>query len=251
MENIKLIDVNLENILEYPIKCFINPKNPGYIKKLDWYKKNILKGLKIKLLYYEKKHIGFIEYIPGKYAWRAVSAKDYLFIHCIWISPNKFKQKGYGSLLVNECIKDAETKGKLGVSVVTSYDSFMAEKHLFLKNNFKLIQEDGKFQLLVKTLKKGKLPKINDYKNQLKEYKGLNIVYSDQCPWVARSIIDLKNTAKEYGIKLKIKKIETTVQAQNAPSIYSVFSLIYNGKLIVDHYISNTRFKNIIKQIIK
>lgn len=33
-----------------------------------------------------------------------------------------------------------------------------------------------------------------------------------------------------------------------APSIYATFNLINNGKLLADHYISLTRFNNIIKK---
>jgi hypothetical protein len=48
---------------------------------------------------------GFIEYTNGENAWRAVSATGYLFIHCIWMNPNNVKQKGYGSILVKDCLK--------------------------------------------------------------------------------------------------------------------------------------------------
>jgi ribosomal protein S18 acetylase RimI-like enzyme len=120
MPDVVIIDVDENNISQYPPKCFLNPKNEGYQIKLEWLKKRFSEGLKIKLLYLETKCIGFIEYVPGEYAWRAVDAKGYMFIHCIWISPNKHKEKGYGSLLVKECIKDAKKEGKYGVAVVTS-----------------------------------------------------------------------------------------------------------------------------------
>ena len=113
----EIISLNSENVSKYPPVCFLNPKNEGYLIKLDWLKARFSEGLKIKQLYLEKesKCIGFIEYIPGEYAWRGVDAKGYMFIHCIWISPNKYKEKGYGSLLVKECIKDAKEEGKYGV----------------------------------------------------------------------------------------------------------------------------------------
>jgi hypothetical protein len=91
------------------------------------------------------------------------------------------------------------------------------------------------------------LPKFKDYKKQLEKYKGWHIVYSNQCPWVARFINELdKKIADE--LKLKITELKTAKQAQDAPSIYSVFNFIHDGKLSADHYISNTRFNNIIKK---
>ncbi len=246
---IKIISVNSENISEYQPVCFLNPKNDGYLKKLKWLKEPFSKGLITKLLYLENegKCNGFIEYIPGEHAWRAVDAKGYMFIHCIWISPNKYKEKGYGSLLVKECFKDAKKEGKYGVAVVTSEGPFMTGKALFLKNGFNSVAKDKpSYELMVKTIKSGPLPKFRDWEKQLSQYRGLNIIYTNQCPWVARSIKEISDIAKKKGFKLKIVELENARQAQDAPSIYTAFNLIYNGKLLVDHYISSRRFLNII-----
>jgi hypothetical protein len=247
----KIISVNSDNISEYKPVCFLNPKNEGYLKKLEWLKKRFSEGLIIKLLYLEneKKCNGFIEYIPGEYAWRAVDAKGYMFIHCIWISPNKYKEKGNGSLLIKECLKDAEKQSKYGVAVVTSEGPFMAGKTLFLKNSFKSVAKaKPSYELMIKTIKSGSLPKFRDWEKQLSQYKGLNIIYANQCPWVARSIKELSEIAKKKDLKLKIVELENSRQAQDAPSVYTAFNLIYNGKLLVDHYISSKRFLNIIEK---
>jgi ribosomal protein S18 acetylase RimI-like enzyme len=248
---IKIISVNLENISEYQPVCFLNPKNEGYLRKLEWLKKRFSKGLTIKLLYLEneRKCNGFIEYIPGEYAWRAVDAKGYMFIHCIWISPNKHKEKGYGSLLVKECLKDAKKEGKHGVAVVTSEGPFMAGKALFLKNGFKSVAKaKPSYELMIKTIRSGPLPKFRDWEKQLSQYKGLTIIYANQCPWVSRSIKELSEIAKKKDLKLKIVELENASQAQDTPSVYAAFNLIYNGKLLVDHYISSKRFLNIIEK---
>jgi len=50
---------------------------------------------------------------------------------------------------------------------------------------------------------------------------------------------------------LRFTELKNAKQAQNAPSIYATFNLIYDGKLIVDHYISQRRFQNIIDKIKK
>ena len=254
MSDVEVIDTNKENISEYPAKCFLNPNNIGYKIKLDWIIENLSNGLKIKQLYSktEKKCIGFIEYVSGENAWRAIDANGYMFIHCIWISPNKYKNKGYGSLLINECVNDAKDNGNYGVAVIVSDGPFMASKDLYLKNDFKSISfVEPSYDLMVKILKKGPLPKFKDWESKLKNYQGLNIVYSNQCPWVARSIEELTDTAKKEGLKLQITELKNANQVQNGSSIYGTFNLIYNGKLLADHYISNRRFQNIIKKNIK
>ena len=214
-------------------------------------KENFSKGLIIKLLYLEneKKCNGFIEYIPGEYTYRAVDAKGYMFIHCIWISPNKYKEKGYGSLLVEECLRDARKEDRNGVAVVTSEGTFMAGRDLFLRNNFKSVAKaKPSYELMIKTIKNGPLPKFRDWEEQLSGYKGLNIVFSNQCPWVARSIKELSKIARKKGLELQVNELKNARQAQDAPSIYAVFNLIYNGKLLADHYISSRRFLNIIEK---
>jgi N-acetylglutamate synthase-like GNAT family acetyltransferase len=56
-----------------------------------------------------------------------------MFIHCLWVYPNKNKNKGFGSALVNEVIKDAKTQKMNGVAVITSDSSFMAKKNYLSK----------------------------------------------------------------------------------------------------------------------
>lgn len=249
MTEIKTIEINEQNIDSYPPRCFLKNDNPGQIKKNEWTLKRLSEGMKIKLLYLDKKLCGYIEYIPGEFAWRAVDAKDYFFIHCIWMTPNKNKQKGYASQLIQECIKDAEKNDCCGVAVITSDGPFMASKEVFEKNGFHVIEEDKPYQLLVKQFKNSKLPSFQNYKDELKKYKGLHIVYSHQCPWVNRFMVEMKDRLNE--LDFSITKIDTAKEAQHSPSIYATFNLIYNETLLVDHYISERRFENIIKKELK
>jgi hypothetical protein len=249
----KILTVTPENYTELGCPCFLNPKQAGHLLKLDWLKERFVEGFTVKHLFLDgqKKPNGFIEYTDGENAWRAVDAAGYLFIHCIWMNPNNVKNQGYGSLLVNDCIADAERLGKLGVAVVVSDGAFMAGKELFLKNGFEVAEQENGFSLLVKSLQKGPLPRFRNWKAQLPQFKGLNIVYSKQCPWVARSIEELTEATKENGLELKLTELKTPQQAQNAPSIYATFTLIYDGKIFADRYISKTRFLNILKKDLK
>jgi hypothetical protein len=159
------------------------------------------------------------------------------------------KNKGLGSMLVSDCIEDAKSNNYNGVAVVTSSKSFMADKELFLKNGFSLAETDGTGNdLLVYKLKDGPAPVINDFNKQLNRYQGLHILYSKQCPWVARLIEEIKETGMAKQLDLQITELTTPEEAQQAPSLYSAFNLIFNGKLLADRYISLTRFNNILKK---
>ena len=246
----QIIDINEKNLNKYPqVVCFINPKNKYYDLKINWLKDRFTEGLKIKLLQTDDNKIsGFIEYILGDNAWRAVDAKNYLFIHCLWVYPNKNKNKGFGSALVSEVINDAIAQKMNGVAVVTSDNSFMSKKELFVKNGFFLVEEKNGFQLLVKGIKdKVSIPRFTN-NDDLKKYQGWNIIYSKQCPWVARFIEEVKPIIAKQKIQINFHEITTAAEAQKAPSVYSVFNLIKDGKLLAERYISTTRFLNIIKK---
>lgn len=246
----KIIEVTPENIQDHPqIICFINPKHPSYNHKIAWFQKRFEEGLRIKLLYLEgeKKPIGFIEYIPGEQCWRPVNAEGYTFIHCLWTNGKKFQHQGLGEQLVNEVEKNA--KGTKGVAVITSKKAFMATSELFLKMGYESVESSGKEQLLVKRFEDTPVPTIRDWQAELtKHTDGLTILYSKQCPWVARFIDEVQPLLTEKGITATITEITSAEQAQNAPSLYGTFALIWNGKLLADRYISLTRFKNILKK---
>lgn len=247
-----IIQVTPENIKDHPGSiCFINPNNEFYSKKVEWYKEHYKEGLRIKLLYIEgeKKPVGFIEYTPGEYCWRAVSAKGYMFIHCIWTNGKKNQHNGLGSILIKDLEKDAERMA--GVAVVTSDNSFMVNNSIFLKEGYKAIAESGKDQLMVKQFRDEPLPSFNIRSDVAGKIDDLTIIYSRQCPWVARFIEEMKPILKNENLNPSVVEINTAAEAQNTPSVYGVFNLINKGKILADRYISTTRFVNIIRKDIK
>jgi ribosomal protein S18 acetylase RimI-like enzyme len=254
MEKIEIIDTNKDNVHNYGFCGYKDIKQEGYKRKIDWLKKRFSEGMKFKVLHSAKDgSVGFIECVPGKYTWRAVDADGYMVIHCIAIMSRKYREKGFGSLLLKECLKDAKKEKMRGVAAVTRKGTWMAGKELFLKNGFEVVDETlPNFELLVKKFKKGApSPKFKgDWGKRLKGYgPGLIIIRSDQCPYVAKSIKEINQTARaKYSIKAKIIELKNYVEAQNAPSPFAIFSMVYDGKLVADHPISNTRFINIMNK---
>jgi GNAT superfamily N-acetyltransferase len=245
----KIVTVTAENIGDHPQAiCFINQKSEFYRPKVDWLLEQFKLGLEIKMLYVDgvKRPIGFIEYVPGEFCWRRINAKGYIFIHCLWINGKKFQHQGLGRALLQEAETRAE--GTLGVAVMTSNKAFMADKQLFEGNEYKLVAELGSEQLYVKKMAEGPNPEFNEPEKPLEAYKGLTICYSKQCPWVARFIEEARPVFAGYSLNPTIIELKSPAEAQVAPSAYGVFSLIYEGKILADRYISTTRFKNILKK---
>lgn len=250
-EQVTFVDVTSENVTEVGIFCNKNKKSPGYKAKVEWYKKGFEQGLRMKIAVDGSgKQLGYIEYMPGETAWRPVIAPNYLFIQCIVIFSNDIKNHGLGSKLVTECELEARKNNKSGICTLSSNGPWIAKNQLFEKNNFTIADSLERFDLMIKIFDNNvPAPKIIDWTKQQQQYKGWNLVYADQCPWHEKSVTDLLHSAKENSINLKVIKLETAREAQNAPSGFATFSLIYDGKLLADHYISKTRFENILKQI--
>jgi GNAT superfamily N-acetyltransferase len=258
MENVEIIDTNPDNILNYGICGYKNINRAGYPEKIEWLKERFSEGMKIKTLYSKKDGTqGMIEYLPGEYCWRPVDAKGYMFIHCVFVGFKRaYKGKGYGSLILGECLKDAKKKKMNGVAVVTRDGSFMAGKEFFVKNGFKVVDTASPdFQLLVKKFKnKAPNPKFKgDWERKLNKYgKGLTIIRADQCPYTVKNVNEIRETAeKKYGIKPKIIDLKNYREAQNSPCAFGIFCLIYNGKILAHHPISNKRFQNIMDKELK
>lgn len=130
---IGVIDVNQDNVSREGFFCLMSKrKSEGYQRKLRWLKDRFAQGMKIKII--KEGGRGFIEYIPGEYAWRAVRAEGYMFIHCLWVV-GKSKGKGCGTFLLNECIKGARDSGMKGVAMVTSKGNWLAGKKLLQKTS--------------------------------------------------------------------------------------------------------------------
>lgn len=80
----EILDVAAGNVDQTGFFCFMSKKkSEGYQRKLRWLKERFAEGMSIKMLALPQR--GFIEYIPGEHAWRAVHADGYMLIHCLWV----------------------------------------------------------------------------------------------------------------------------------------------------------------------
>jgi len=236
----KIVDLNETNIDEYGAFCLQSKKNTkGYKEKFEWIKERFKEGLRLKLLLINEgtkrgfRARGFIEYIPGEYAWRGINAEGYMFIHCIWVV-GKNKGHGYGSKLLQHCLNDA--KGMKGVAVMTSEKTWLPKKDLFIKIGFeKADSMPPYFKLYAKrSSEKAPLPKFNPIpKSRLEKYaSGITIFKSNQCPYVNGYANLVAETAKQAGIPWRIEQIESCKEAQNSVNPYGTFCILLNGKLL-------------------
>jgi GNAT superfamily N-acetyltransferase len=250
---VQIIEMTPKDAGKVPLCGHKDPSNEGYRHKFQWIRKRMSEGLKVKMLSTpDDGLVGYIEYVPGERAWRAVNSENYMFIHCIYMQA-RCKGRGYGTLLIEDCVKDAKKANMNGVAVVTREGTFMVGKELFLKNGFEEVEKAlPDFSLLVKKFKKSApTPSFKGQwdKKRKKFGKGLTIITSGQCPQNIKMVNDITKIARErYGIEPRIVEYRSYRQAQNAPWPYAVSGVLYDGKLVADHPISGGRFRNIMEK---
>ncbi len=250
-----LLDLTPETIDSLPCCGVKNAAHEGRRLKNCWLKAHFRKGLRAKVLMTpDNRPCGYIEYLPGESAWRAVDAVGYMFIHCVWTFFRQYQHKGTASRMLQAVVEEARHAGMKGVAVLAREGPFLASSALFLKNGFGVVDTaPPDYQLLVRKFDaaapnpafKGR------WEAKLRKYgRGLTIIRSNQCPHIAKFAGDIIRAAeKDYRLKPRVVELKSAREAQNAPTPYAVFAIIYNGRLLADHQISRTRFHNIMRKL--
>jgi GNAT superfamily N-acetyltransferase len=256
MDGVEIVALNPDNIGSYGVCGYKDIKKYAELqRKIQWMQTFQPKGLTIKVVdVVDGGTQGMIEYIPGEYAHRPVSAEGYMFIHCLFVGFKKeYKGKGLATMLLNECVRDAREQGMSGVAVVTRKGSFMADNPLFLRNGFHVVDRaTPDFELSVLKFETDKPnPAFNPaLENRPAAYSdGLTIFRSAQCPYSVKNVDAILASAEKMHIPARLIEIEDAQTAQQVPSPFGTFCIVYRGKIIAYHPISHTRFMNIMQKM--
>jgi hypothetical protein len=155
------------------------------------------------------------------------------------------------SALVQECLAEARSGGKAGVAVVTSEGPWMAGPEVFLKNGLEEVDAaPPHFKLLARRLGSGPEPRFpTNWEERLGGMDDLRLMYTNQCPYIGKAVTELPPVARRYGMELRLIELADPAEArEKMPSPYGVMSLVYRGRLLADHAISATRFRNILEK---
>lgn len=247
----EIIDIDASNVDKMGFFCYMSKrKAPGYQQKRAWLEARFAEGLKIKMVHeIGGRNTGFIEYIPGEYAWRAVHAPGWMVIHCLWVV-GKGKGKGYASRLIEACLEDARAQGKHGVAMVASDRVWLTGKAVFLQNGFTQIDEYTPFQLLVQRFDGGPDPVFpTDWdERQARFGSGLTVVRTAQCPYIEDGVKTVFDTAAELRLPAREAVLTSAAEVQaQAPSPFGVFSILRDGQLLSYYYMLPKDLKKILK----
>lgn len=242
MEYIKVTKDNLEK--EHICCAISNNKDIQVSSKKAWLADRFDEGL-VFLKSIERGKC-FIEYIPAENAWNPIVAEGYMYIDCLWVS-GSFKGHGYSNDLLGACIEDSKEKGKKGLCILCAAKKkpFLADPKFLKYKGFSMCDEaDNGIQLWhLQFSADAEQPRFKDFaKHPHVNDEGYVLFYTSQCPFNAKYVPIVEQTAKEHNIPFRAIHIESKEQAQNAPTPITTYALFYNGEYLTNEQMNDTKF---------
>ena len=251
MEYIKL---TLDNLEKEHICCAIsNNKDIQVASKKAWLKERIKDGL----VFLKSTERGkcFIEYIPAENAWCPIEATGYMHINCFWVS-GSFKGHGYANDLLNACIADAKEQGKCGLTVISSPKKmpFLSDPKYLAYKGFKVADKaNPNFSLMYLSFdENASVPKFKEQAKQPHiDKQGFVVYYTHGCPFTAKYVPLVQQTAKDKGIPFESVLIDSKEKAQNAPMAWTNYAVFYNGQYISNEILNEKKFLVLVESYYK
>lgn len=242
MEYIRLTKENLEK--EHICCAISNNKDAQVVSKKAWLAERFDEGLVF--LRSTERGKCFIEYIPAENAWVPIIAEDYMYINCLWVS-GSMKGHGYSSDLLDACISDSRQKGRKGICILSSSKKkpFLADPKFLKHKGFTVADEsDNGIQLWHLPLEEGAVsPCFKDCaKHPHTDEPGYVLYYTSQCPFNAKYVPVLEETAAEHGIAFKAIRLESREEAQNAPTPVTTYAFFCDGEYVTNEQMNDKRF---------
>lgn len=245
------IRVTKENLEKEHICCAIsNNKDIQVSSKKAWLADRFDEGL-VFLKSVERGKC-FIEYIPAESAWVPIEAAGYMYIDCLWVA-GSFKGHGYSDDLLKECIRDSHEKGKKGLCILCAAKKkpFLADPKFLKYKGFEVCDEaDNGIELWYLPFEKNAdvpRPRFRECaKHPRTDEAGYVLYYTHQCPFNAKYVPILKETAEKYGIAFKAARIESREAAQNAPSPVTTYALFCDGAYVTNEQMNDKKFLKMI-----
>ena len=239
------IQVTRENIEKEHICCAIsNNKDVQVSSKKAWLTNRFDDGL----VFLKSTERGkcFIEYIPAENAWNPIDADGYMYIDCLWVS-GSFKGHGYSNDLLSACISDSKEKGKKGLCILCAAKKkpFLADPKFLKYKGFTVCDEaDNGIQFWYLPFSPdAELPKFKECaRHPHTDEKGYVLYYTSQCPFNAKYVPIVEQTAKAHGIPFRAIHIDKKEDARTAPTPITTYALFHDGKYLTNEQMNDTKF---------
>ena len=243
------ISITKENLEQEHICCAIsNNKDIQVSSKKAWLAERFDDGL-VFLKSVERGKC-FIEYIPAENAWNPIEAEGYMYIDCLWVS-GSLKGHGYSSDLLGACVEDSKKKGKKGRCILSSAKKkpFLADPKYLKHKGFSLCDEaDNGIQLWYLPFSEdARPPRFKECaRHPHVDDMGYVLYYTSQCPFNAKYVPIVAETARAHEIPFRAIHIETREDAQNAPTPITTYALFRDGQYLTNEQMNDARFLKLI-----
>lgn len=214
--------------------CIIRTRtvHPGVEAKRRWLSARLAEGHVFRKL--DIKGCAFIEYAPLEKAWVPVVGENYLYIYCLWVTGSP-KGCGYGTALMESCIRDAKDQGKSGICMLGAkkQKAWLSDQNFARKFGFETVDTtQGGYELLALSLD-GTMPRFASQAKQEKiDSLELTIYYDYQCPYIPGRIQELKDFCAEKGIPAAFHLVDSLEKAKNLPCPFNNWAVFHGGKLV-------------------
>ncbi len=194
----------------------------------------------------------FIEYLPAEAAWNPIDADGYLYIDCLWVS-GSMKGHGYANDLLAACVEDAKAQGKKGLCILSAAKKkpFLANPKFLKYKGFTVADEaDNGIQLwylpFSPDAEKPKFKACAAHPHV--DEPGYVLFYTNQCPFNAKYVPIVEETAKAHDIPFRAIRLESREAAQSAPTPVTTYALFFNGSYVTNEQMNDTKFLKLAAQ---
>jgi GNAT superfamily N-acetyltransferase len=260
IDPLDIVEVDADSVDETSFFCLQSkPNDPGYQRKRRWLDDRFAEGLKIRMLGQRDTRRwngerGFIEYIPGEHAWRAVNAADHLVVHCLWVV-GRSRGKGGAKVLVDRCVQDAKDGGFAGVATVAAENGFATGRKFWEYLGFEAVATcEPRLSLMVLPLREQTDPptfSAGPSRGPGHYGEGLTILRSDQCPYIDSATALIREETAKHEIE-PVREVEMTSAADiraKSPTPYGTFATVLDGQLLSYRYLTAKEFAKAVERV--
>lgn len=195
----------------------------------------------------------FIEYLPAEKAWVPIEAPNYMYINCLWVS-GRYKENGHGKKLLEKCIEEAKNLGMDGIVHIVGKKKYpyLSDKRFFEYMGFEVVdQAEPYFELAVlRWNDQATAPAFKrTINNTAPMEEGISIYYTAQCPFAVGILDELQEVAQRKGIPFHAHHLKTREEAQQAPAVWTTFSMYYNGEFLTHEILSPNKLEKLLLNI--
>ena len=171
-------------------------------------------------------------------------------IDCLWVS-GSLKGHGYSGDLLDACIADSKAKGRKGLCILSSAKKkpFLADPKFLKHKGFEVCDEaDNGIQLWALNFDGGTAkPRFRECARHPRvDGQGYVLYYTNQCPFNAKYVPIVEQTARDHGVPFKAIRLESKTEAQNAPTPVTTYALFYNGEYLTNEQMNEARFLKLL-----